>query len=200
MKIIIADDHALFRDALKTITHAINADCKHFEAANLKETLHLCATHPDAALTLIDLNMPGMNSVEDIAQVHKLRPDMPLVVVSMYGESEIIQKAFSHGASGYIPKTYDAGKTSQAISMVLSGGRYIPEEILQHAAVNLDGPHLTRRQQGVLKLILKGYSNQSIADELYITLSAVKMHVGNIMKKHDVKSRVQLITEHQNKF
>jgi len=200
MKIIIADDHALFRDALKTITQAIHADYQYFEAANLKEMLHLCAAHPDALLALLDLNMPGIKSVEDIEQVHKLSPSMPLVVVSMYGEREIIQKAFNYGASGYIPKTYDAKKTKQAISMVLSGGRYVPEEILHTTSLDVTGPHLTRRQQEVLKLVLQGDSNQAIADALYLTLSAVKMHVGNIMRKYDVKSRVQLITMHQKRF
>jgi len=200
LKILIADDHGLFRDALKAIMHSIHTDCTYCEAANLQETRQLCAAHPDAALMLIDLNMPGMSRVEDIAQIHKLIPGIPLVVVSMYSESEVIQKAFNHGASGYIPKTYDAKKTKQAISMVLSGGRYVPEEILHATSLALDGPHLTRRQKEVLKLVLQGNSNQAIADALYLTLSAVKMHVGNIMRKYDVKSRIQLITMQQNKF
>jgi len=180
--------------------HSIHAECRCFEAASFQEVQQLCAVHPDAALMLIDLNMPGMSSVETVGQVHQLIPNVPLVVVSMYAESEIIQQAFKHGASGYVPKTYDAEKTKQAISMVLSGGRYVPEEVLHVTSLDVAGPHLTRRQQEVLKLILQGDSNQAIADALYLTLSAVKMHVGNIMRKHDVKSRIQLITMHQKRF
>jgi len=200
VKILIADDHALFRDALKSITLSIQSECSHLLAGSLQETLDLLSRHPDMTLLLIDLKMPGMNSVDDIQQVRTLYPNIPMIVVSMYGEREIIQQAFEYGASGYIPKTYEAEQTKHAISLVLAGGRYVPEEILQPVRQNASESQLTRRQKGVLHLILKGYSNQEIADELYISLSTVKMHVSQIMQKHGVKSRAQLIAESRGGF
>jgi len=195
MKILIADDHALFRDALKAITRNMHDNNEYFEAASLPVFVQLLVKHPDASLALMDLNMPGVQDVEDIVKVKQVSLHMPLIIVSMYSESDIIKRAFASGASGYIPKTHNADQTRLAISTVLAGGRYVPEEVLtSNTGIDSD-IYLTRRQQGVLELLLKGHSNHEIAETLHITLSTVKMHVSNIMEKHGVKSRTQLIVQ-----
>jgi len=194
MKIILADDHALFREGLRSM---LGPDAICYEAASLQETLTLLEVHPDTRLILMDLNMPGMVNFQGVEEVRSCYPDIPLIIVSMHCDPEIIQAALSHGISGYIPKTHNFESMQRAIDLVLSGTPYVPQEALAHSTQTTQ---LTRRQQDIYELLMKGKSNQEIADELCISLSTVKMHVSTVLERIGVKNRAQLLAAGRNLF
>jgi DNA-binding NarL/FixJ family response regulator len=187
----LADDHSLFRDGLRSMLQPEMTCC---EAETLQETLSQLDKHQDAGLILMDLKMPGMNEFDGLREVRKRNPDIPIIVVSMHNEPNVIRKAMSYGISGYIPKTHSFEEMQMAIDMVLSGITYIPKEVLEGNQTKDDKfSRLTRRQQDVYRLLMDGMSNQEIADKLYISLSTVKMHVSTILKTAGVTSRSQLL-------
>jgi DNA-binding NarL/FixJ family response regulator len=191
MKIILADDHSLFRDGLRSMLEPV-ATC--YEADCFQETLGQLKTHPDAKLILMDLKMPGMDNFKGLIEIRQLYPDIPLIVVSMHSESNIIQLALSYGISGYIPKTHNFESMQKAIDLVLSGVQYVPQEILSFAnSASTGANRLTKRQKEIYLLLMQGKANQEIADELYISLSTVKMHVSTVLKSTGAKNRSQLI-------
>jgi DNA-binding NarL/FixJ family response regulator len=198
MKIILADDHLLFRDGLRSM---LRPEVTCIDAEDLQQALKQLDMHSDASLILMDLKMPGMNEFDGLKQVRELYPNIPVIVVSMHSEPSIIRRAMSYGISGYIPKTHSFEAMQSAIDMVLSGNSYIPEEILnskQDSATKFNS--LTKRQQEVYQLIMQGMSNQEIADKLYISLSTVKMHVSTILKAAEVSSRSQLLASGNSLF
>lgn len=198
MKIILADDHSLFLDGLRSM---LGPDTCCYEADCLHQTLNQLEAHPDTKLILMDLQMPGMEEFNGLKQVRQLYPDIPLIVVSMHNEPKIIQKALSLGISGYIPKTHSFESMQKAIDLVLSGFKYVPEEALADNGVAISAsPPLTQRQKDVYQLIMQGKSNQEIADTLYISLSTVKMHVGTVLKHAGAKNRSQLLAAGNNLF
>jgi DNA-binding NarL/FixJ family response regulator len=191
MKIILADDHLLFRDGLRSM---LQPEMSCIDAEDLQGTLKQLEIHPDADLVLMDLKMPGMNNFDGLEQVRKQHPDIPIIVVSMHSDPSIIRKAMSYGISGYIPKTHSFEAMQAAIDMVLSGIHYIPEEVLNSDLEKVKKYDLlTKRQRDVYQLLMQGMSNQEIADKLYISLSTVKMHVSTILKIAGVASRSQLL-------
>jgi len=196
MKIILADDHSLFRDGLRSMLEP-GATC--YEAATLQETKDQLVSHPDTGLILMDLKMPGMDEFDGLIQVRTLHPDIPLIVVSMHNEPEVIRIALSHGISGYIPKTHSFESMQRAIDVVLSGMPYVPSEVLEHSDnTAFKATSLTRRQKDVYQLLMLGKSNQEIADKLCISLSTVKMHVSTVLRTAGVKSRSQLLAARKN--
>ncbi len=197
MKIILADDHSLFLDGLRSMLEP-GASC--YEADCLPKTLSQLEAHPDAKLILMDLQMPGMNEFSGLKQIRLLYPDIPLIVVSMHNEPEIIRRALSLGISGYIPKTHSFESMQKAIDLVLAGDRYVPQEALAYTDTSAVGTPLTQRQKDVYRLIMQGKSNQEIADELCISLSTVKMHVSTVLKCTGTKNRSQLLAAGKNLF
>ncbi len=198
MKIILADDHALFREGLRSM---LEPDAVCYEASSLQETLTLLELHTDTGLILMDLNMPGMVNFQGIETVRRRYPDIPLIIVSMHCDADIIQAALSHGVSGYIPKTHNFESMQRAVDLVLSGTPYVPQEALVH---NNGAPsqmaRLTRRQQDIYELLMQGRSNQEIADKLCISLSTVKMHVSTVLERAGARNRTQLLAAGRNIF
>jgi DNA-binding NarL/FixJ family response regulator len=199
MKIILADDNQLFRDGLRAMLEP-EATCH--EAADLRETLAQLAKNPDAGLVLMDLNMPGMAAVQGIDEVRRRHPRIPLVVVSMHDDPAVIGEVLSRGVSGYIPKTHSFEAMRKAIDLVLAGTTYVPEEMLHRGGASpaANPTRLTRRQKDVYDRLMQGKSHQEIADELFISLSTVKMHVGSVLEKAGVDSLAQLLAADRNPF
>jgi len=198
MKIILADDHSLFRDGLRSM---LGSDACCHEASSLEEMLIQLEAHSDAELILMDLNMPGMDGFDGLKQVRGLYPDIPLIVVSMHCEQGIIQEALSHGVAGYIPKTHSFESMQKAIDLALSGTPYVPQEILDCGSTDATPAiKLTRRQKDIYALLMQGKSNQEIADKLFISLSTVKMHVSTVLGKTGVKNRAQLLASKRNRI
>ena len=214
LRILIADDHALVRGGLSLLIRTLHPEtviqeCNDFE----KVTRALDGPEP-IDLLLIDLLMPGMQSIESIQSICRRSPDLPVIVVSVKEEMQLIRQALRAGASGYIPKSSTPDVTLNAIRLVLSGGIYIPPDALElrnFAAEDgngggqprpapeesaASGSPLTSRQVDVLDLIAEGKSNQEVGAELGLTAGTVKMHLSRIYKVLNAKSRTDALAKY----
>jgi DNA-binding NarL/FixJ family response regulator len=161
---------------------------------------------PDFDLLLLDLALPGMDGFSGLKLFSERYPKMPVVILSAFDDKPTIRRALSHGAAGFIPKSYSAEALLNALSQVLSGQIFYPPEamtaemnpnmpLLSGANKNLSPSEfgLTERQGEVLVMMLKGYSNREIANQLKLSEGTVKIHVAAIFKSLGVTSRAQAI-------
>ncbi len=205
MKILIADDHELFLKGLELILSNWNDKIKISLAHDYPEIFNILEKEKDFDLVITDLAMPGDNWLEAIKKIHKKIPDTPIIILSAVFDKEIVEKTIEIGAAGYIPKTSSKNEIIEAVELVLSGGAYIPQDLLTAASPELSLLHkndkdlaqtaLTPRQIDVLKLIAKGCSNKIIAHELNLTEGTVKLHVTAILKILNVYNRTGAVVE-----
>ena len=202
MKLILADDHTLFRNGLATLLESHVPDSDVWECDSLDGALAAAQAHPDADVVLLDLFMPGMDGVEGIRRFAMRHPALPLVVLTGADGPDHIQNVLSAGASGFIPKTSTPEVMLSAIRLVLSGGTYVPPEVLSRAS---GGEHsraqpaprqyspapLTGRQMAVLRLLAAGKPNKAICRELGIEEGTVKTHIATIFRVLDVVNRTE---------
>jgi DNA-binding NarL/FixJ family response regulator len=205
MKILIVEDHALMRDALARIL-SVESDRVIREASSIDQTLTILAQERDFDLVLLDLALPGIDGFSGLKLLSKHYPEIPVVILSAYDDKPTIRRALSHGAAGFIPKSYSAEALLDALSQVISGEVFRPPEVmttetnfnmplLPDANKTLDPTEfgLTGRQCEVLILMLRGYSNREIANQLKLSEGTVKIHVAAIFKSLGVTSRAQAI-------
>lgn len=204
LKILIADDHPLFREALRDFVSQFLAGCCGevicLEAADAEELFQYVVQEDDLDLILLDLFMPGSNALTDLAALRGKAPSTPIVVVSSLADADTIRRAITCGAAGFIPKSSPKEVVFEALARVLAGGVYVPGE----AAAALPGDQqdsepLTLRQIAVLTLLTKGKSNKEIANELDISEMTVKAHMTAIMRKLGVATRAQAIVAFQRR-
>jgi DNA-binding NarL/FixJ family response regulator len=205
MKILIVEDHALMRDALARVLCTQN-DRVIREASGVDQALVMLAQEQDFDLVLLDLALPGRDGFSGLKLLSERYPGMPVVILSAFDDKPTIRRALSHGAAGFIPKSYPAEMLLNALSQVLAGQIFCPPEVMtMETDFNmplLSGAHkelhpsefgLTERQGEVLALILKGHSNREIANQLKLSEGTVKIHVAAIFKSLGVTSRAQAI-------
>lgn len=194
MKILIADDHALFRDGLNHVLNQLEDDINVLEACDFASTLAMVEQHPDIELVLLDLHMPGSNGFSTLKTLGKRYPALPVVIISASNDYDDINQALNHGAVGFIPKDTKKELMLSGLRLILSGGLYIPQSYIENkkiSKVQLLKDALTARQREVLAMIIEGKSNKVIAVELDLAESTVKMHVTDIFKKLGVTNRTQ---------
>ena len=207
MKILIADDHELFLKGLEFILTDSLPDAKLIRAKNYTEIFKIIEQDQSFDLILTDLAMPGSQWLEALQKIHHQLPETPIIILSAVFDKEIVQKSIELGAAGYIPKTSSNAVIISAINLVLSGGVYIPKELLQDTLQNdfnmlkeieklpeTDDISekvkiLTPRQIDVLRLIAKGKSNKQIAFDLGLSEGTVKLHITAILKILNVYNR-----------
>lgn len=213
MKILIADDHELFLKGLEMILRDYNPDMELVAAKNYSEVFSIIGRQKDFNLVLTDLAMPGSKWLDAIRRIHETLPETPIIILSAVFDKEIVQKTIEIGAAGYIPKTSSNAVIISAVNLVLSGGVYIPPELLQGASqdefnllkqveslppaqdVTEKLRILSPRQIDVIRLISKGKSNKQIAYELGLTEGTVKLHVTAILKVLNVYNRTGAVVE-----
>lgn len=210
MKILIADDHELFLKGLELILSDLDKNVDISLAHNYTEIFDILAQKKKFDLIVTDLAMPGANWLEAIKHIHQQLPETPIIILSAVFDKEIVQKTIELGAAGYIPKTSSNAVIMSAVRLVLSGGAYIPPELLnnslksQFSALEQISPEfenkdnkitLTPRQIDVLKLMAQGYSNKIIAHELGLSEGTVKLHVTAILKILNVYNRTGAVVE-----
>ncbi len=201
-KIIIADDHPLFRAALKqAVTQAV-PEVEVIEADSLTALQETVEDHNDADLVLLDLHMPGTNGFTGLVFLRGQNPSMPVVVVSGSEEPRVMKRAIEYGASGFIPKSAPLDVISDAISAVLEGEIWLPQEVADGDAVSDDDAEfaaklasLTPQQFRVLMMLTEGLLNKQIAYELSVSEATIKAHVTAILRKLGVHSRTQAVIE-----
>jgi len=200
-KIIIADDHPLFRGALRQALSDVNGDVEFVEAGSLEEVVGaLEASGAQTDLVLLDLKMPGVQGFSGLMYLRAQFPGIPIVIVSANEDAPVIRRSLDFGASGYIPKSASAVDMRTAVETVLSGDIWVPPELdlsdgedseVQQIALRL--ATLTPQQVRVLMMLGEGLLNKQIAYELSVSEATVKAHVSAILQKLDVESRTQAV-------
>lgn len=194
-KIIIVDDHQLFRNGLKFILNEMNDVDIIGEASNGKEFLEILEYGlPD--LVLMDINMPVMNGDTASKIAMEKYPNLNILVLSMYGETEYYNTMIDIGVKGFILKDVDNKELRDAIDKIISGGNYFSQELLLNLIKNKtydENISLTRREKEILELICKGYSNQRISEQLFISQRTVERHRSSLLLKTDSKNSISLV-------
>ena len=196
MKILIVDDHALFRNGLSLVLEALEENTIIFEASNSEQAIQYVSEHPDLDLVLLDLNMPGKDGFITLESFTKKYPALPIVIISASNQRSDIQRVLDDGAMGYIPKETESAVMLSALRLVLSGGVYVPPVLSQANGQYLkqqsaNGTALTPRQLEVLAMLVHGHSNKAIAYDMNLSEATVKMHVTAIIKNLGVSNRTQ---------
>lgn len=208
--ILIADDHPLFREALRYIVNSVLPDCLVHEATNYQEAKAQLDLH-NYKLVFLDLNMPDANGLNDLALIKKLHPQIPIVVVSAHEEAEIISACLHYNASGYIIKSSSPSVIKAAIKTILQGNTYIPSSVsldeLKNPSESDDAVRkvssLTPSQLRILIEVGKGKLNKQIAYDLDISEATVKAHITSVFKKLQINNRTQAVLfsqEHKSKI
>jgi DNA-binding NarL/FixJ family response regulator len=198
-RVLIADDHPLFRNALQAALGACVADADVLEAEDLDRTRALLADHGPVDLLLLDLHMPGSNGLTGLAGIRCEYPEVAVVVVSANEDPAVIRRALDHGAAGFIPKSAGLDVLTEAVTAVLDCRTWVPPHLSASVEAQPDEDRdlaeriarLTPQQFRVLELVADGRLNKQIADRLGIQERTVKAHMSEIFGKLDVRNRTQ---------
>ncbi|WP_395680074.1 response regulator transcription factor [Dokdonella sp.] len=198
-EVLIADDHPLFRDALKRAVQTEWPRALLHEADSIPALRTLIDAHPDADLLLLDLHIPGASGFSALAQLRAQHPGLPIVMVSAHEEPSVIARAIAHGASGYIPKSASIAAIVEAVRDVLAGDVALPDGVAgadplapEEADAAARIGELTPQQFRVLAMIAEGMLNKQIAWDLGVSEATVKAHMTAIMRKLGVGNRTQV--------
>ncbi len=196
MKILLADDHALFRESLSlALVRLTDDEPEILQAEHGEKAINLANEH-DLDLILLDLDMPGINGLDAIQTLLGIQADTPIVMISAHEEISVINRALAKGIKGFIPKTTSADVTLSALRLVLSGGTYLPPQLMQQTPIETgegDKNLLTPRQVEVLKLLQKGIQNKNIAHQLDLSPSTVKVHIRRIFTTLGARNRTEAV-------
>jgi DNA-binding NarL/FixJ family response regulator len=205
VKILVCDDHALFREGLRGVLAELEGGATQLlEASDGAAALALADSQPDLDLVLLDLQMPGMDGWAGLRRFRSRHPTLPVVIVSASEELADVRAALGEGASGFIPKGSTGGQLIAALRLVLSGGVYVPAAALAEAAPDGGGiaaerarlrreraSELTPRQLEVLALVARGLTNREICGVLDIAEGTVKAHVAAIFEALGASNRTE---------
>ena len=200
-RIVVADDHALFRQGLKSILQGA-ADLEVVgEAGDGRDLLSLLKLEKlDPHLVILDISMPNLRGIEAIPEIKAIHPSVKLLIVTMHKDKEYLYQALAAGADGYFLKKDADTELFVAIEKIRNDKTYISphlsEELTDYWAQLRGGfgrPALTKREREVLKLIAEGKSNKEIAGVLFVSVHTVERHRANIMRKLNLKKTADLV-------
>jgi DNA-binding NarL/FixJ family response regulator len=199
-RLVIADDHPLFRGALREAVSGMFDRVDIAEAGSFDEISHLLERGGDVDLILLDLAMPGVRGFSGLMYLRAQYPSAPVVIVSANDDPAVIRRCMDFGASGFIPKTLGIEAMRQAIATVLKGGLWTPPDVdlstvadAETTAALARFATLTPQQVRVLMMLSEGLLNKQIAYELSVSEATVKAHVSAILQKLGVESRTQAV-------
>lgn len=199
-RFVIADDHPLFRGALKEAVSQRFGATKIFEAGGFDELQSLLERETDLDLVMLDLSMPGVRGFSGLLYLRAQFPGVPVIVVSANEEPAVIRRCMEFGASGFLPKTLGVDVVRSAIHKVLDGGVWTPPDVDLQSSVDKETRDLVARlatltpqQVRVLMMLSEGLLNKQIAFELTVSEATVKAHVSAILQKLGVESRTQAV-------
>lgn len=206
MKVLVVDDHPLICEALRQVLRALDPNIELLEAGGAQDALAAAAESDRLDLILLDLALPDADGFEVLRELRERHPSFPVVVLSASEQVEFVMRALDAGAMGFIPKTSSNELLLGALRLVLSGGVYLPAEVLRHAhapgavsgtaasaGVGYRDLGLTQRQAQVLALVVQGKPNKLICRELDLAEGTVKIHVTAILKALGVTNRTQAV-------
>jgi DNA-binding NarL/FixJ family response regulator len=199
MRILLADDHPLFREGVKPVLEKLDPDVEILEAIDFPSAFDTMRRAGEVDLVLMDLNMPGMAGIEGITRFRATFPEAPVVVLSASEQIEDIQRLLGAGALGYITKSSHSDTILAALRLVLAGGVYVPPALLDCSEgvpphpVSSRYPSLSYRQIQVLRALAKGQSNKQIGYALDVTEGTVKLHMAAIFRILRVNNRTEAV-------
>ncbi|MFT5140917.1 MAG: two-component system nitrate/nitrite response regulator NarL [Rhodothermales bacterium] len=194
MKIVIADDHDLVRDALATLIERDQPGSEVLRASDFDAVMGYLSSHGDLDLVLLDVYMPGMNALESIRQLVDQFPKLPVVLMSGMVRRSDVDTGFEYGARGFIPKTMNGKALVSVLNLVIAGARYVPEIMLESEdSTAIDTFELSPREIDVLNQLAQGLTNKVIARVLKIEETTVKLHLRSLFRKLNVKNRTEAV-------
>lgn len=199
MKILIADDHALYRDGLRLNLNNLLPDAQILDANGFAQAQELLKLNPDIDLVLTDLDMPEGNWEDQIKKMQNVI-SARIGVISASEDVHNIKKALNLGICCYLPKSIDTKVLNSALGLVLNGGTYFPPAFLNHSADNTklsNGKKLTNRQFEVLKFLAQGLSNKQIAYHMNVSEATVKLHINALLRAVGATNRTQAVIKAQ---
>jgi DNA-binding NarL/FixJ family response regulator len=201
IKVILADDHAIVRDGLKSVIEKKGDGITVIgEASNGNDVLKLSKTNP-ADIYLLDISMPILNGIETTHSLVNKNPQSKVIMLSMHDDRTFVVKALQSGARGYILKESATEEIIFGINEVYRGryylspkiSSYLVEDFLDREPSALQTAELSSRERGILQLLAEGFNNKEIADKLSLSLNTVHVHRNNIMKKLNIHRHADLI-------
>jgi len=200
MRILLVDDHTLFRNGLKMLLDTLPGYEVTGEASNGRDFLDLITKH-DYDIVFLDIEMPEINGIEAARKAIEQKPDLKIITLSMYGDEEYYDQMVDAGAKGFLLKNTNLQEVRSAIDTVMTGGNYFSQELMQNLLRNYKAIHdtkepdaeLSEREIEILLLICSGLSNQKIGDQLFISKRTVEKHRANILCKTNNKNTAGLV-------
>lgn len=198
---LIADDHPLFREALKGALSLKFEGLEVFESENFDTTLQVLSEQEDLDILLLDLHMPGNGDLYGLIRIREDYPSLPIAVVSGSEDINIVSKVMNYGAMGFIPKSSSSDDIAGAINQILDGDVWLPLELKDKVAtikgedkeIAAQVASLTPQQYKVLQYLHEGLLNKQIAYELHISEATIKAHITAIFRKLGVYNRTQAV-------
>jgi DNA-binding NarL/FixJ family response regulator len=199
-RLVIADDHPLFRGALREAVSGLFDRAEIAEAGTFDEVTELLERDGDVDLVLLDLAMPGIRGFSGLMYLRAQYPAVPVIVVSANDDPAAIRRCMDFGSSGFIPKTLGVDQMREAIAAIIKGGVWTPPDVDLKAATDAATAELmtrmtrlTPQQVRVLMMLSEGLLNKQIAYQLDVSEATVKAHVSAILQKLGVESRTQAV-------
>jgi two-component system invasion response regulator UvrY len=199
MRVLIADDHAVFRRGLKETISEAFPKVTFGEAKTAQETVSL-VRRQDWEIVILDISMPGLSGLDILDDVRRLRPKLPVLFLSMHPEEQYARRALKSGAAGYLTKDSIPEELKEAVRRILTGGRYVSATLAEKLAFDLgrgaDTPvHelLSSREFQVLRMIASGKTVKQIADEISLSVKTVSTYRARILEKTGMKTTAELI-------
>ena len=198
IKIIIVDDHRMFRESLSDILSIKKIATVIAEASNGVELLELLDQHKPAII-LMDISMPEMDGIEATKKALEKQPDVKVLALSSFGDEKYYFSMLEAGAKGFVIKNAGIIELQNAITEIAKGGTWFSSELIQKVIINLNAKSqqpitaLTKREIEILKLICESYTNDKIAEKINLSLDTVKWHRGNILAKTKATNTAGLV-------
>ena len=198
---LIADDHPLFREALKGALSVKFEGLEVFESSDFDSTLQVLSEQEALDILLLDLHMPGNGDLYGLIRIREEYPSLPIAVVSGSEDANIVSKVMGYGAMGFIPKSSSSDDIANAINQILEGDTWLPVELKNKVAeiesedreIAAQVASLTPQQYRVLQYLHEGLLNKQIAYELHISEATIKAHITAIFRKLGVYNRTQAV-------
>jgi two-component system, NarL family, invasion response regulator UvrY len=199
MRVLIADDHAVFRRGLKETLGEVFSRVTFGEAKSAQEALEHVRRH-DWDIVVLDISMPGKSGLDILTDLKRLRPKLPILLLSMHPEEQFARRALKSGAAGYLTKESVPEELQRAVKKVIHGGRYVSATLAEELAVDLSGGAgrpihelLSDREFQVLRMIASGKTVKQIADEIALSVKTVSTYRARILEKTGMKTNAELI-------
>lgn len=194
MKLLIVDDHPLFRQGLRMLLQTMDAALDVDEAGDIDQALEKAGSG-SCELVLLDLRLPGTQGLAALEALRAGLPEVPLVVISGESDPTLVRRAIDRGAMGFIPKSMPPERLVEALRQVLEQKIYLPEDAFLMPPVQTGEslPELTARQMEVLRRVVQGKSNKSVARDLGVSSETVKSHLAAAMRALNASNRTELV-------